>query len=60
MHEASLISRSADASTMLRTIKRLIALSFGMAFPVDTQRTRLTWPRPFLLRPCDRRLTVMV
>ena len=40
--------------------KALDRLVLGMAFPVDTQRTRLTWPRPFLLRPCDRRLTVMV
>ena len=36
---------------MLRTMKRLMALSLGMALPVDAQRTRLTWPRPFLLRP---------
>jgi hypothetical protein len=31
-----------------------------MALPVDTQRTRLTWPRPFLLRPWQRRLTVIL
>ena len=45
---------------MLRTMKRLIALSFGTALPVDAQRTRFTWPRPFLLRPCERRFTVIV
>eukprot|EP00966_Prymnesium_polylepis_P203527 4715390-Prymnesium_polylepis.1 len=31
-----------------------------MALPVDTQRTRLTWPRPFLLRPWFLRLTVIL
>lgn len=35
--DISLISRRLDASTMLRTMKRLIALSFGIAFPVETQ-----------------------
>ena len=54
------MSRIDDASTMLRTMKRLIALSFGTALPVDAQRTRFTCPRPFLLRPCERRLTVIV
>ena len=45
---------------MLRTMKRLMALSLGMAFPVETHRTRLTWPRPFLLRPWLRRFTVIL
>ena len=54
------MSRIEDASTMLRTMKRLMALSLGMALPVDAQRTRLTWPRPFLLRPWLRRLTVIL
>lgn len=45
---------------MLRTMNRLMALSLGMAFPVETQRTRLTCPRPFLLRPWLRLLTVIV
>lgn len=54
------MSLKEEASTMLRTMNRLIALSFGIAFPVDTQRTRFTCPRPCLLRPWLRRLTVMV
>lgn len=45
---------------MLRTMKRFTALSFGIALPVDTQRTRFTWPRPCLLRPWFLRLTVML
>ena len=36
---------------MLRTLKRLIALSFGIALAVDEHRTRFVWPRPCLLRP---------
>lgn len=48
-------------STMFLTMKRLIALSLGTSTPEDSQRTRLTWPRPLLLRPpfllffCGRR-----
>lgn len=48
---ASLISRTAADSTMLRTVKRLIALSLGTHREQLEQRTKLTWPRPFLLRP---------
>ena len=48
---ASLISRTAAVSTMLRTVKRLMALSFGTHREQLEQRTKLTWPRPFLLRP---------
>ena len=39
------MSRIADASTMLRTRKRLTALSFGTSTPEASQRTRRTWPR---------------
>ena len=48
---ASLMSRSAALSTMLRTVKRLIALSLGTHREQLEQRTNATWPRPFLLRP---------
>ena len=48
---ASLISRTAALSTMLRTVNRLIALSFPTQREQLEQRTKLTWPRPFLLRP---------
>ena len=48
---ASLISRTAAVSTMLRTVKRLMALSLGTHREQFEQRTKLTWPRPFLLRP---------
>jgi hypothetical protein len=34
----------AEASTMLRTMKRLMALSLGTMAAEDSQRTRLTWP----------------
>ena len=36
---------------MLRTVKRLMALSFATQREQFEQRTNLTWPRPFLLRP---------
>ena len=36
---------------MLRTVKRLMALSLGTHREQFEQRTKLTWPRPFLLRP---------
>ena len=48
---ASLISRTAADSTILRTVKRLIALSLGTHREQFEQRTKPTWPRPFLLRP---------
>ena len=38
-------------STMLRMVKRLIALSLGVHRLQLEQRMGLTWPRPFLLRP---------
>ena len=58
---ASKISRIEDASTMLRTMKRLTALSLEMALEVESQRTNLTWPLApdGRLRPWLRRLTVM-
>ena len=34
MHEDSRMSRMAEASTMLRTMNRLIALSLGIAFNI--------------------------
>lgn len=40
-------------STMLRMVKRLIALSLGTQRAQLEQRTGLTWPRPFLLRPLE-------
>lgn len=52
---ASLRSRTAAASTMLRTVKRLMALSLGMARAQFVQRTKPTWPRPCLLRLCEPR-----
>ena len=36
---------------MLRMVKRLMALSLGTQRAQLEQRTGLTWPRPFLLRP---------
>lgn len=38
-------------STMLRIVNLLIALSLGTQRAQLEQRTGLTWPRPFLLRP---------
>ena len=43
--------RIAADSTMLRMVKRLIALSLGVQREQLLQRMGLTWPRPFLLRP---------
>lgn len=40
--DESWISRIAEASTMFRTMKRLMALSFGTSTPDASQRTRLT------------------
>lgn len=36
---------------MLRMVNLLIALSLGVHREQLEQRTGLTWPRPFLLRP---------
>jgi len=44
-------ARIAADSTMLRMVKRLIALSLGVQREQLLQRMGLTWPRPFLLRP---------
>jgi len=38
-------------STMLRMVKRLMALSLGVHREQLLQRIGLTWPLPFLLRP---------
>ena len=43
--------RIAADSTMLRMVNLLIALSLGVHREQLEQRTGLTWPRPFLLRP---------
>lgn len=45
---------------MLRIVKRFIALSFGVQREQLLQRTGLTWPRPFLLRPFEARFLTMV
>ena len=45
--------RIAADSTMLRMVKRLMALSLGTQRAQLEQRTGLTWPRPFLLRPLE-------
>jgi hypothetical protein len=45
------MSRTAALSTMFRTVKRLIALSLATHREQLEQRTKPTWPRPFLLRP---------
>jgi hypothetical protein len=44
MAQASCRSRMALASTMFRTMKRLMALSLGTMAAEDSQRTRFTWP----------------
>lgn len=43
--------RMAADSTMLRMVNLLMALSLGVHREQLEQRTGLTWPRPFLLRP---------
>lgn len=48
------MSRMAADSTMFLTVKRLMALSLGTQREQLEQRTGLTWPRFFLLRPPDR------
>lgn len=40
---------------MLRMVNLLIALSFGVHLEQLEQRTGLTWPLPFLLRPLCRK-----
>jgi hypothetical protein len=45
------MSRTAADSTMLRTVKRLMALSLATQREQLEQRRNATWPRPFLLRP---------
>ena len=45
------MSRTAALSTMFLTVKRLMALSFATQREQFEQRTKPTWPRPFLLRP---------
>ena len=46
--------RIAALSTMLRMVNLLIALSFGVHREQLEHRMGLTWPRPFLLRPLER------
>ena len=53
-------SRTAAASTILRMTNFFIALSLGQHLEQLVQRMYRTCPRPFLLRPPDLRLTVMV
>jgi hypothetical protein len=48
--ELNVIRMAAD-STMLRMVKRLMALSLGVHREQLEHRMGLTWPRPFLLRP---------
>jgi len=45
--------RIAADSTMLRMVKRLMALSLGVHREQLEHRIGLTWPRPFLLRPLE-------
>lgn len=49
--------RIAADSTMLRIVNLLIALSLGVHRAQLEQRTGLTWPRPFLLRPLFKKGT---
>ena len=51
--------RMAADSTILRMVNLLMALSFGVHREQFEQRTGLTWPRPFLLRPFDARFFTM-
>jgi hypothetical protein len=44
------MSRSEEASTILRTIKRLMALSFGMAFPVDAHLEYITRKKTLMVK----------
>lgn len=56
---ASVISRTAAASTILRITNFLIALSLGTHRAQLVQRTGLTCPRPCFDRPPLRRLRVL-
>lgn len=56
--EASVISLTAAASTILRMTNFLIALSLGTQRAQLVQRTGFTWPRPCLERPPLRLLQV--
>lgn len=47
--------RMAADSTMLRMVNLLMALSLGVHLEQLEQRTGLTWPLPFLLRPLQSR-----
>jgi len=47
-------------STMLRTMKRLTALSLGVQRAQFEQRIGSTWPRPCLLRPLFLRFFVIL
>lgn len=47
--------RMAADSTMLRMVNLLMALSLGVHLEQLEQRTGLTWPLPFLLRPLQTR-----
>lgn len=47
-------------STMLRIVKRLIALSFGVHREQLEQRMGLTWPRPFLFRPLEVYISIFL
>jgi hypothetical protein len=55
---ASVMSRTAAASTMLRITNFLMALSLATHRAQLVQRTALTCPRPCLERPLLRRLLV--
>lgn len=56
--EASVMSRTAAASTMFRMTNFLIALSFGTHRAQFVHLTGLTWPRLCLQRPPLRRFLV--
>merc|ERR1719231_520467 len=58
--DASRISRWDEASTMLRTWKRLMALSFGTDRPQFEHRSMAVIPRPCLFRPLLRRFEGIV
>ena len=45
---------------MFLIVNLLIALSFGVHREQLEQRTGLTWPLPFLLRPLDARFLTMI
>ena len=50
--------RMAADSTMFRIVNLFIALSLGVHREQLEQRMGLTWPRPFLLRPLSRKVSV--